>query len=151
MHEMVKIFSIGSGYSKKIFSNEKLVELRRRDVKVQKNEKCLIYTTSPVKRITGYFVVKEKIRLPLDKLWIKINDIAGLTKLEFMEYFKGCIVGTAILFKAVKKFIDGISLDEMKSLVKNFRPPQSYCNINERLYSIIVKKSGEPVICLLDL
>lgn len=147
---MVKIFSIKSEYSKKIFNKEKLVELRRQDVKVQNNEKCLIYTTSPVKKINGYFVVRKKIRLPVDQLWKETKRIAGVTKEEFMKYFKGCKEGTAIFFSYAKKFINGLSLDEMKSMIKNFRPPQSYYNIDEKKYNLIIKKLGSTTSSLLD-
>jgi predicted transcriptional regulator len=147
---MVKIFSIKSEYSKKIFNEEKLVELRRQNVIVRVNEKCLIYTTSPVKKITGYFIVKEKVRLPVQKLWMKTKDIAGITKSQFMRYFEGCIEGTAIFFSYVKKFINGLDLDEMKSMIKNFRPPQSYYNLNETICNSILAKIDERAVCLSD-
>ena len=140
--EMVKLFSIKDEYGKKIYSNEKKVELRRQDIRIRNNEKCLIYTTSPVKKITGYFIVKEKVRLPIKQLWMKTKDIAGVTKEQFMTYFKDCIEGTAIYFKHVKKFINGLSLDDMRLLIQDFRPPQSYYNLNESVYNIIHAKTG---------
>ena len=147
---MAKIFSIKRKYCEKIFSKEKLVEFRRQNVRILQNEKCLIYTTSPVKRITGYFVVKEKIRLPLKRLWELTKEFAGITKNEFMKYFKGCLEGTAILIKYVKKFIDGITLDEIKSLFYNFKPPQSYYNLDIKSYNIILKELGYPRLSLSD-
>lgn len=59
---MTKLFSIKEKYSKKIYSKEKLVEFRRQNINIKTNELCLIYTNNPVKKITGYFIVKEKIR-----------------------------------------------------------------------------------------
>ena len=137
---MVKLFSIKQIYSDKIFSKEKFVEFRRQNVNIKKNEKCLIYTSHPVKKITGYFVVKEKIRLPIEKLWSKTKYYAGLTKYEFMKYFEGCKEGTAIFLHSVKKFMKGISIYELKSLFKNFKPPQSYYNLDEHVFIIILKK-----------
>ena len=147
---MVKIFSIRSEYCTKIFDNEKLVELRRQDVRVKENERCLIYTTSPVKRITGYFVAKEKVRLPIKQLWVKTKDIAGITKKQFMTYFKGCLEGTAILFKSVKKFVKELTLNEMRQIIENFRPPQSYYNLDESIYQKILERTREKTICLSD-
>ena len=115
---MVKIFSIKKEHSEKIFSEQKLVEFRRQNVKVNQNEKCFIYTTYPVKQINGYFLVKKKIRLPLKKLWYLTKEISGLTKREFFNYFKGCIEGTAIFIKNVKKFINGMSLDNIRILIE---------------------------------
>lgn len=142
---MVKIFSIKNKYSEKIFSKEKLVELRRQDVKIKENEKCLIYTTYPVKRITGFFIVKKKVRLPVKKLWKLTKDIAGITKAEFIKYFTGCIEGTAIFFKYVKQFSVGVTLEEIKNLVNNFNPPQSYLNLKPSTFEILKQLLGEDV------
>jgi predicted transcriptional regulator len=147
---MVKIFSIKNEYSEKIFTNEKQVEFRRQDVRIKENERCFIYTTSPVKKITGYFIVKEKVRLPIEQLWKKTRGIAGITKSEFIRYFKGCIEGTAIFFKHVKKFIKDLTLDEMKSLIRDFRPPQSYCNIDDVINNAIIARTGKRIIRLSD-
>jgi predicted transcriptional regulator len=137
---MVKIFSIKNEYSEKIFTNKKQVEFRRQDVRIKENERCFIYTTAPVKKITGYFVVKEKIRLPIEKLWKKTRVIAGVTRSQFMEYFKGCMEGTAIFFKRVKRFAQDLTLDELKQIIRNFTPPQSYCNIDDRINHIIISR-----------
>lgn len=147
---LVKIFSIKRDYTKKIYSKEKLVELRKQNVNIHKNEKCLIYTTSPVKKITGYFIVKEKIRLPIEKLWDKTKKVSAITRKAFFDYFKGCIEGTAIFFKKVKKFSKGISLEEVRKKIKGFQPPQSYQNLDDRVYSIIFKNIDKSMIALSD-
>ena len=147
---MPKLFSIKHQYSEKIYTKKKLVEFRRQNVKVKENDVCLIYTSFPVKEITGYFVVKEKIRLSLDKLGKRKKEMAGITKEEFMEYFKGCEEGTAIVFKAIKMFVSGLPLAEIRKKLRGFVPPQSYCNLNESLYSLIHKKLGNKAVTLLD-
>lgn len=142
---MVKLFSIKEKYSKRIYSKEKLVEFRKQNVNINNGEFCFIYTSSPVKKVTGYFVVKEKLRLPLDRLWDKTKDIAGITKSEFISYFSGCLEGTAILFKAVKQFTNAINLREVQILIKGFRPPQSYYNINKNMYAVFVGRLGNKI------
>jgi len=72
---MAKLFSIKEKYSDRIYSKEKLVEFRRQNVNIDKGEFCLIYTSSPVKKITGYFIVKEKIRTSIRKLWELTKEI----------------------------------------------------------------------------
>ena len=137
---MAKLFSIKQKYTDKIYENKKLLELRRQNVNIAKGETCFIYTSSPVKKITGYFVVKHKLRLPISELWEKTKNDAGLTKKEFLDYFKGCIEGTAIFFKESKKFLEGLALNILRETIKDFRPPQSYYNLNSNLYSIISKQ-----------
>jgi len=127
---MAKLFSIKEKYSRKIYSKEKLVEFRRQNVNIKHDEICLIYTSNPVKKITGYFVVKEKVRTSINKLWQLTKEFAGISFKEFKEYFKGCLEGTAIIFKKVKEFNNQISLDELRTKIKHFRPPQSFYNID---------------------
>ncbi|MBW2977172.1 hypothetical protein KY347_07055 [Candidatus Woesearchaeota archaeon] len=132
---MTKLFSIKEKYSNKIYSKEKLVEFRRQNVDVQEGEFCLIYTSSPVKKITGYFIVKEKIRTTIQKLWELTKEIAGISHKEFKEYFKECEFGTAIVFKEIQKFTKTWGLDELRKR-GNFRPPQSYYNLNDLLIDL---------------
>ena len=136
---MAKLFSIKEEFSDRIFSKEKLVEFRRQNVNINNGERCLVYTSHPVKKITGYFVVKEKIRLPILKLWYKTREFAGISRKEFMNYFVGCQMGTAIIFKKVGKFVQGVNLIDIKKRNRNFRPPQSYYNIDKNFINILHK------------
>ncbi|MBN2102219.1 MAG: hypothetical protein JW716_05100 [Candidatus Aenigmarchaeota archaeon] len=141
---MAKLFSIKEKYSDRIYSKKKLVEFRRQNVNVNRDEFCLIYTSSPIKRITGYFVVKEKIRASLGRLWKLTKDIAGISYKEFQEYFSGCEMGTAIVFKKIQKFSKSIGLNDLRER-GNFRPPQSYCNLNDflmNLFNILIPQKN---------
>lgn len=132
---MAKLFSIKEKYSNRIYLNEKRVEFRRQNVNVNKNEFCLIYTSSPVKKITGYFIVKEKIRTSINKLWELTKDFAGISYKEFREYFAECKLGTAIIFKKIEKFATTLNLEDLRRKGK-FTPPQSYCNLNNALIEL---------------
>ena len=141
---MAKIFSIKEEYTNKIYSKKKLLELRRQNVNVEVNEICLIYTTNPIKKITGYFIVQKKIRLPIEELWEKTKEISGVDKEKFTQYFKGCETGTAIIFKKAERFKDEISLYEIKKIKKNFSPPQSYFSLDLEIIKIIKMKIRDP-------
>lgn len=134
---MAKLFSIKQEFSDKIFSNMKLVEFRRQNVNVKRNERCLVYTSRPIKKITGCFFVKEKIRLPLKELWSQTKKYAGITIEQFSDYFKGCVEGTAILLQKVIRFDRTIGLDEIRNKIEAFQPPQSYYNINNNLKKVL--------------
>lgn len=138
---MAKLFSIKQEYTDKIYSREKSVELRRQNINARRGDKCLIYTTSPIKKITGLFIVKEKIRLPIMLLWKKTKKIAGISKEKFFEYFRGCKEGTAIFFKQVKKLVHAISLNELRKVKKGFMPPQSYYNLDSEICVFIETKN----------
>ena len=143
---MTKLFSIKNEYSDKIYANKKHVELRRQNVKLEKNEFCFIYTSSPIKKITGCFIVKKKIRLPINALWDKTKKYAGVTKDVFMDYFTGCTEGTAIFFMKVEKFVEGLNLNELRYLIHKFTPPQSYCNLTNEIYTILTKNLNCSII-----
>ena len=132
---MAKLFSIKEKYSNRIYSKKKLVEFRRQNVNINKDEFCLIYTSSPVKKITGYFIVKEKIRTTIQKLWELTKEVAGISYNEFKEYFKECKLGTGIVFKKIQKFSRTLGLEDLRKK-GNFRPPQSYCNLNDFLMEL---------------
>ena len=132
---MAKLFSIKEKYSDKIYSKEKLVEFRRQNVNIDKGEFCLIYTSSPVKKITGCFIVREKIRTSIIKLWELTKEFAGISYKEFKEYFKECKFGTAIFLKNIQKFTKTWGLDNLRKK-GYFRPPQSYCNLNKFLIKL---------------
>ncbi len=138
---MAKLFSIKQEYTDKIYSKEKTVELRRQNINTKKGERCLIYTTSPIKKITGYFIVKEKVRLPIKVLWETIKKIAGISKKKFLKYFDGCKMGTAIFFKQVKKLIYAIDLMELRKIKRGFMPPQSYYNLDSKICIFIETKN----------
>ena len=135
---MAKLFSLKPRYSQKIFEGEKLVEFRRQNVNVSHKEICLIYSSNPIKKIEGYFIVENKIRLPLKELWARTKDVAGINLAEFMSYFEGCELGTAIVFSSVKKVTKQLSLNDIRRIIdSSFRPPQSYCNLNGNLEKLI--------------
>ena len=133
----LKVFSIKKKYSDRIFSKDKRFEFRRQNVKVFTGDVCLIYTTSPVKEIGGCFIVKSKIREPIENLWELTKAKRGVSKEEFDEYFEGCEYGTAILLYRVKKFDETFSIHELKQ--KKFIPPQSYCNLKGPLEPLMKK------------
>ncbi|MBD3212891.1 MAG: ASCH domain protein [Candidatus Lokiarchaeota archaeon] len=147
---MVKLFAIKQKYSKKIFSREKLLEYRRQNINISKNERCFIYTSAPIKKINGCFIVKEKIRLPIQELWSLTKEIGGISKKEFLKYFEGCKEGTAIIFKSIKKFIDGLPLSEIRKMIKGFRPPQSYYNLRDYKATLLLRRFGYKIPSLVD-
>ena len=83
----------------------------------------------------GNFIVKEKIRTSIKKLWELTKEVAGISYKEFIEYFKECKFGTAIVFKKIQKFTKTWGLDELRKK-GDFRPPQSYCNLNDLLVGL---------------
>lgn len=88
------LLSIKPRFVKQIFEGVKTYELRRSLPKKEFN-KVYVYSSSPTKKVVGYFTVKNIIR-GMDKnlFWKRsTNDcmlkFTGVTKQEYNNYFEG--------------------------------------------------------------
>lgn len=120
------MISIQPKYAEKIFSGEKTVELRRVSPKVEPGTLAIVYVSSPVKAVLGAFRISEVIQLPVNELWNRVKDKAGVSELEFWTYYKGKKVGAVIYFDDVWQLDNPIRLSNIRDMWKDFRPPQSY-------------------------
>lgn len=122
------LMSIKPNYAKEIYLRNKTVELRRVCPKFASNDIVLIYESSPVQRITGFFVVDEIRSLPLHELWYIAKEKAQINKKAFISYFKGIDKGTAIYIKNVSLFDVPLPIVNISPSIK---APQSYRYISE--------------------
>lgn len=120
------LISIKPQYVEKIIKHEKLYEFRRKIFKQDVN-KVIIYSTSPVKKIIGYFNLTEIIKDNPINLWNNYSKYGGIIKKDFFDYFKGTDEGFAIKISNLEVFDEGIDV----SLLNNFKAPQSFKYIND--------------------
>ena len=92
------LLSIHPKYATLIFNGTKRVEFRKktfgRAVKT-----VVVYATSPVSRIVGYFTVKEIFRESPSRVWARFEAYGGISKSEFDEYYRGTDTAVAILIE----------------------------------------------------
>jgi len=119
---MNAILSIKPQYANAILSGKKTVEFRKAVFK-QAVEKVYIYSSSPEKMIIGYFTIESIDEDLPAELWNKYADLGSIKKDDFFNYYKGKDKGFAIKVKAVSAFKKTI---DPKSVIENFRAPQSY-------------------------
>ena len=55
-----------------------------------------------------------------------VQKQAGLNYREFKQYYEGVSTGTAICFQKVWSFSEPLSLEDLRSDVLSFLPPQAY-------------------------
>ncbi|MEM0139315.1 MAG: hypothetical protein QXZ44_01680 [Ferroplasma sp.] len=113
---MKVLLSIKPEYVEKILNNEKKYEFRRKIFK-KTIKYAYIYSTRPVKKVTGSFKIEGIIEDAPEILWEKYGEYSGITKIEFFKYFSNCKTGYAIKISNAKK-LKGRKLPR--------RPPQSY-------------------------
>ena len=120
------ILSIKPVFANAILTGKKKVEFRKSIFK-KDVEKVFIYSSSPVKKITGYFTINDIIKDSPQKLWEQFKETAFINEAGFFNYFKDKETGFSICIDSINEF--PMSIDPFEKL-KNFVPPQSfrYCD-----------------------
>ena len=121
------ILSIKPIYSQAIMSGSKKVEFRKKTFKRQV-DKIFVYSSSPEKKIIGFFTIEEIIENSPEKLWKEFKDVGGIDKKSFFEYYENSETGFCIKISEAKKFEKGI---EPSDWFENFNAPQSFIYLEE--------------------
>ena len=103
------LLSIKPAYVEKILNGTKKYEYRKRlprkDIDI-----IYIYSTYPEKKVVGTVKITSCLSAPPSVLWEKTKSNAGISRLKYREYFKGCKKAYAYELGAVNVF------DEAKQL-----------------------------------
>ena len=124
---MTALLSIKPKYVDHIKSGYKKYEFRKKIFKRDVSE-IYIYSSSPDKKIIGYFNIKTIIEDTPDKLWKVTSKSAGISKKDFDEYYKGKDIGFAIEIGTFNEFISPLCPYKHYS---KFTAPQSFMYLND--------------------
>ncbi len=116
--------SIKPKYVKPILEQTKKFEFRKTVFAKKNVEKVVIYSSSPKKKIVGFFKIDKILEEKPQEIWKLCKDSAGISEKDFFKYFEGKDLAYAIKIKYVKKFEEEI---DPREISPEFRPPQSYC------------------------
>lgn len=117
----VALMSIRPEFAYAILSGEKTVEFRRRPIRASVTH-VLVYATSPVKAIVGWFAVDGiAVRRPAE-LWAEHGQSGAIDRHRFDLYFDGTEQGAAVMVGDVWELPDPVPLRRFGLE----RPPQSY-------------------------
>lgn len=120
------LMSIRTEYTNKILDKIKLYELRKKPFN-ENVDTVIIYSSGKVKKVVGEFKIDKIIKDSPDNIWNLGEEVLGIDKKSFYEYFKNSEFAYAIKIKDVIKY------DIPKDL-KDFginKAPQSFCYIKE--------------------
>lgn len=123
---MAILMSIKPEYANKIFSGIKRYEFRKRIPK-QPFERVYVYSSSPVKKIIGFFDVDYVVQGEPNELWGETLKFAGIDALAYKKYFSNSVIGYAIHVSATKLF--DIPVDPYLEF-HGFKAPQSFMYFN---------------------
>ena len=123
---MKVLMPIRTEYTNKILAKIKLYELRKKPLN-EKVDTIIIYSSGKDKKVVGEFKIEKIIKDSPDNIWNLGEEVLGIDKKSFYEYFKHSKYAYAIKIKDVIKY------DTPKDL-KDFginKAPQSFCYIKE--------------------
>lgn len=126
---MNAIISIKPIYVERIKNRTKKFEYRKKGI-LKAVDKVYIYSTSPVKKIIGYFEYSDCLSGDVNLIWAQTCSDAGISEVDYIEYFKNHKVAYAFKLDKLVLFEDAI--DPYKVLTR-FHPPQSFCYIEENI------------------
>ena len=128
------ILSIKPIYAKAIMAGTKKVEFRKKIFKKPVG-KVFVYSSSPDKKIIGYFIIGKIIEDTPEKLWEKFSDVGGINKKDFFEYYKNSETGFSIGVDSYEKFEEEV---DPADFFEKFCAPQSYIYLEEKMAANIV-------------
>ncbi len=123
------LLSIKPKYVEKIKDGKKKYEFRKNTFKkMDEIEKIYVYSTSPEKKIIGYFTLEKIIEDEPENLWKTCKDYSGIERDDFFEYYEGKETGYALKIDSFNTFEKPV--DPYENL-KNFVAPQSFHYVEE--------------------
>ena len=135
--EKLILMSIKTKYANQIFDKTKVYEYRRRSIGEKNlNKKIYIYSSEEEKAIVGYIIV-DKIIEGTSKYVLEATGSS--TKIDIINYFKGCNKCYALKINEAVRFKTPINLAEIRKVQEKFVIPQYYRYIyeNEPLYKLL--------------
>lgn len=118
------LISIRPQFVNLIISGQKTVEIRNRPVRLASGSKLWIYSTLPKGCIEAVATVHSvEVNSP-DSIWKRFQDKTGLSEEAFLMYINGADQISAIVLRDVKSLDPSLTLQDLRSQVSGFVPPQ---------------------------
>lgn len=116
----------------------KKVEFRRtrfaRDVRW-----VVLYCTAPVKKVVGYFRVDGIHEGSPGDLWRRFRNVSGLSRAEFLRYFRTSRKGYAIGVGDFRMCREPLALDDF---LPSPSPPQSFTYLPVAVFQALRRKAS---------
>ena len=125
------LMSIHPQYVDLINSGEKKIEFRKTRF-LRPINKVVIYSTTPVSKIVGYFDVDTIVSSTPALLWEEYNRVGGISEKDFFDYYGSKIEAIGIKIKNAIQFDKKIDISAL-----NLTPPQSYKGLREEEFEKI--------------
>ena len=124
------VLSLKPRFAEAILAGIKTVELRRTEPKIVVPTRALLYAASPVRALLGSCIITSVNSADLAALWREHGSKAALPYEEFLQYFDGVDLGTALTLTEPRPFSRKIPLHDLRTKPQSFRPPQSFAYVD---------------------
>lgn len=130
------LLSINPKYTIEIINGTKKFEFRKK-LASKKVRKIVIYETSPSKQIIGEAQVIETIAMKPLELWNLSMTNAGISKKDFLDYFKKCDIAYAYVLGEVTKYENPVTLETIGLK----QGPQSFIYLEKEQYELVLENA----------
>ncbi len=110
---VVALLSIKPIYANAILDGKKKVEFRKRPFKRAVSH-VVIYATTPVQRIVGWFQTKRLEQMSPSALWKRFASVGGISRDDFDIYYNGSESGVAIHVDQPRRLANPIPIKRIK-------------------------------------
>ena len=136
------VLSLKPRFAEAILAGVKTVELRRTEPKIVVPTRALLYAASPVRALLGTCIITSVRSTDLAALWWEYGSDAALSHEEFLRYFEGVDVGTALALTEPRRFSRRVPLQDMRAKPKSFRPPQSFAYVDTKTGDRLIRMAA---------
>lgn len=102
---------------------EKRFEFRKSIFRSNNITRVYIYSTTPIKKIVGYFKLGDIIKGDPHEVWERCSLFGGISEKDFFEYYEGKEIAFSLCIDELNIFDNAIC---PYSIFENFIPPQSF-------------------------
>jgi len=120
------LISVDERYARRMLNGAKMIELRRRPIRIAPGGRVWIYSKIPRGQVDAFGIVDDVISDSPHKIWEQHWQQCGVTKSEFESYFHNSEIGYAIKFKEIIGINTALSLEILRQSVATFQPPQFF-------------------------
>lgn len=135
----VALLPIKPKFANAIMDGTKRVEFRK--VKFQRHVRhVIVYASSPIRMVIGYFTVAGIDEGSPSELWRKYQKVGGIAETEFREYYRSAGFAVAINVGEVKTLAKPMRL---RNLRRNLVAPQSFAYLDGAVMRKLVQTDAD--------
>jgi len=133
------MISFRKEYFQAMIDKKKLHEFRRRFSEINSNFYSLIYISAPISAVTAIAKFKPTIIGDIEKM-VKLRQTHTFSNdNNVRDYFSGLSKCYALPLVEIINLEYPVTLNELRSIIPNFMPPQNYFKVNNDKYKSMVE------------